>query len=124
MGMFHFSIASALIFFSCAQELWPQASPLRLSESIPLTNVDGRIDHLAVDLAGERLFVCALGNNTVEVIDLRKSVRIHSISGLGAPQGVAYIPSLDRLVVANNQGGRVNIYDGKSFQALGELSLG
>jgi DNA-binding beta-propeller fold protein YncE len=76
---------------------------------------------LALDASGERLFVCALGNNTVEVLDLRKGERIHSITGLGAPQGIVYIPELDRLFVANDKGGIFKIYDGKSFQAVGEL---
>src|SRR4051812_38164149 len=46
----------------------PAASPatLRLAQTIPLPGVQGRIDHLAIDLPGERLFICALGNNTVE----------------------------------------------------------
>jgi len=85
--------------------------------------VEGRIDHLAFDAAGARLFVCALGNNTVEVIDLGKSERIHSINGLASPQGIAYIPKLDRLFVANDKGGICKIYDAKSFQPVGELNL-
>ena len=96
---------------------------LKLKQTIPLPGVEGRIDHFAFDPAGERLFVCALGNNTVEVLDLRKVERVHSITGLGAPQGVAYVPELDRLVVANEKGGICRIYDGKSFQALGELNF-
>src|SRR4029434_1890559 len=67
--------------------------------------------------------VCALGNNTVEVLDLRKGQRAHSITGLGAPQGIAYIPELDRIFVANDKGGICKIYDGKSFQTVGELNL-
>jgi DNA-binding beta-propeller fold protein YncE len=85
--------------------------------------VEGRIDHFAFDAAGERLFVCALGNNTVEVLDLRKGERVHSIAGLGAPQGIAYIPELDRLFIANDKGGICRIYDGKSFQVLGQLDF-
>jgi DNA-binding beta-propeller fold protein YncE len=94
-----------------------------LRQAIALPGVEGRIDHLAIDTAGERLFVCALGNNTVEVIDLRKAQRIHSITGLGAPQGIAYIPELDRLFVANDRGGICKIYDAKSFQPLGEIDF-
>jgi DNA-binding beta-propeller fold protein YncE len=99
------------------------AVPLKLKQTIPLSGVEGRIDHFGFDAAGERLFVCALGNNTVEVLDLHKGQRIHSITGLGAPQGIAYIPELDRLFVANDKGGICKIYDGKSFQAVGELDF-
>ena len=98
-------------------------TPLKLKTTVALQGVEGRIDHFAFDAAGERLFVCALGNNTVEVIDLRSSQRVHSITGLGAPQGVAYIPELNRLFVANDKGGICKIYDGKSFQVVGELDL-
>src|SRR5438132_8061383 len=100
-----------------------QTAPLKLTETIALPGVEGRIDHLAFDAAGERLFVCALGNNTVAVIDLRKAQRVHSITGLGAPQGVAYVPELDRILVANDKGGICKIYDAKSFQQTGELDL-
>ena len=100
-----------------------EEAALQLKQTIPLPGVQGRIDHLAIDTAGERLFVSALGNNTVEVIDLRKGERIHSITGLGAPQGIAYIPELNRLFVANDKGGIFKIYDGKSYQTVGELDF-
>ncbi|HEV2234614.1 MAG TPA: hypothetical protein VGV68_14575, partial [Terriglobia bacterium] len=38
---------------------------LRLVKTIPLPNVAGRVDHLSFDLKSRRLFVAALGNNTV-----------------------------------------------------------
>src|SRR5437899_1886870 len=95
----------------------------KLKQTVPLPGVEGRIDHFALDASGERLFVCALGNNTVEVLDLRKGDRIRSITGLGAPQGIVYIPELDRLFVANDKGGICKIYDGKSFEAVGELDF-
>jgi DNA-binding beta-propeller fold protein YncE len=69
------------------------------------------------------LFVCAVGNNTVEVLDLRKGVRIHSITDLGAPQGIAYVPELNRIFVANDKGGICKVYDGKSFQQISELNF-
>ena len=96
---------------------------IKLKQTIPLPGVEGRIDHFAFDTAGDRLFVCALGNNTVEVLDLRKGERIRSIAGLGAPQGVAYIPQLDHVFVANDKGGVCKIHDGKSFRQIGELNF-
>jgi DNA-binding beta-propeller fold protein YncE len=91
---------------------------LELQQTIALPGIEGRIDHLDYDSAGERLFVCALGNNSVEVVDLRKGERVHSISGLGAPQGLAYIAELNRLFVANDKGGLCQFYDAKSWQLL------
>ena len=101
----------------------PGGAGLQLQQTIFLSGVEGRVDHLALDAAGDRLFVCALGNNTVEILDLRKGQRIHSIAGLGAPQGIAYIPELDRLFIANDKGGICKIYDEKSFQTVGELEF-
>ena len=96
---------------------------LELKQTIQLTGVEGRIDHLDLDAANERLFVCALGNNTAEVLDLRKGERVHSITGLGAPQGLVYIPELNRLFIANDRGGVCKIYDAKSYQPVGEINF-
>jgi len=98
-------------------------APFQLKQTIPLPGVEGRIDHFDVDVSGQRLFVCALGNNTVEVVDLNKGERIHTISGLGAPQGVAFVPELNRLLVANDNGGVCNIYDANSFQLIGKVDF-
>jgi hypothetical protein len=113
----------ALVFCYTLATVRAQTAPLKLTKTIALPGVEGRIDHFAFDAAGERLFVCALGNNTVEILDLRKGERIHSITGLGAPQGIAYIPELSRISVANDKGGICKIYDGKSFQPVGELDF-
>src|SRR6184192_3159098 len=118
-------LRSALVVASCGCIIAApaQEKTLKLKQTIPLPGVEGRIDHFALDASGERLFVCALGNNTVEVLDLRKGERIRSITGLGAPQGIVYIPELDRLFIANDKGGLCKIYDGKSFQQISELNF-
>jgi DNA-binding beta-propeller fold protein YncE len=118
-------LRSALVVASCGCiiAVHAQEKTLKLKQTIPLPGVEGRIDHFALDASGERLFVCALGNNTVEVLDLRKGERIRSITGLGAPQGIVYIPELDRLFVANDKGGIFKIYDGKSLQQISELNF-
>ena len=96
---------------------------IQLTQTIPLPGVEGRIDHFARDTAGDTLFVCALGNNSVEVIDLRRGERIRSITGLGSPQCVAYIPQLNRLFIANDKGGVCKIYDSKSYRLVGEINF-
>src|SRR5437870_4968412 len=84
---------------ACAQ----QSEPLRQIGAVVLPDVQGRIDHLSVDVKNQRLFVAALGNNTVEIIDLKNGKRIHTIPGLAEPQGVLYLPSVNRLYVANGK---------------------
>ena len=120
-----FFIRSAVLVTCCAcvTAVKGEEKAFKLKQTISLPGVEGRIDHLALDTPGERLFVCALGNNTLEVLDLRKGERIHSITGLGAPQGIAYIPELNRIFVANDKGGILKIYDAKSLQTVGELNF-
>ena len=91
---------------------------LSLESRIPLPNVKGRIDHLSVDLKGQRLFVAAVDNHTVEVIDLKLGQRIHTITGLAEPQGVFYDASTNRLFVACALDGVTKVFDGITFQAL------
>jgi DNA-binding beta-propeller fold protein YncE len=91
---------------------------------IPLLGVEGRIDHMAVDEAGKRLFLAALGNNTVEVIDLAAGRRVHTLTGLHEPQGIAYAPGSRRLFVANGQSGSLSVFDAASYQARGSLPFG
>src|SRR5438094_4028951 len=120
-----FFIRSAILVACCCCMTGANAEEkvFKLKQTIPLPGVEGRIDHLALDASGERLFVCALGNNSVEVLDLRNGERIHSITGLGAPQGIVYIPDLGRLFVENDKGGICRIYNGKSFEAVGALDF-
>lgn len=98
--------------------------PLKPVQTISLTGVDGRIDHMSVDLKGRRLFVAALGNNTLEVVDLAQGKQIRSVTGLREPQGVAYIPELDQVVVANGDDGTLRVFDAKSFTNIANLTLG
>src|SRR5262245_32992299 len=102
-----------------------QASPpLSLERTIELPGVQGRIDHMSLDTKGERLFVAALGNNTVEVVDLKAGKRANTISGLRDPQGVLYLPLNNRLYVANGEDGSVRIFDGTSLKQLKTIDYG
>ena len=80
------------------------SSPLRLERKIILAEVRGRIDHLAIDEGGGRLFVAEVENGSVDEIDLRAGKVIGRISGLREPQGVAYLPAQKELVVACGDG--------------------
>jgi len=89
-----------------------------------MPHVEGRIDHMALDVAGQRLFVAALGNNTLEVIDVRNAKHLRTIPGLHEPQGVAYTPATTRIYVANRADGSLHIYDGTSFALVKIVSYG
>jgi len=100
-----------------------QNAPLRLVDTIPLPNVHGRIDHFDVDVSGHRLFMSALGNNTLEVFDLRSNKVIHEIHGLHEPQGVTYVPKSNRIFVANGDDGKCGVFDGSTYQLLKTVQL-
>ena len=90
--------------------------------AIAMPGVKGRIDHLSIDLKRHRLFVAALGNNTVEVLDVEGNRRETSLPGFGEPQGVLYLPDPDRLVVANGSADRVDILDGNTFALVKRIA--
>jgi YVTN family beta-propeller protein len=92
------------------------AAPLQLESSIALPNVAGRIDHLAADADGQRVFVAALGNNTVEVVDLAAKKVAHTITGLHEPQGVAYLNGEQLIAVANGGDGSCQLFDARTFE--------
>lgn len=72
---------------------------------IPLGYVNGRIDHLAVDLAGGLLFVAELRNGSVSVIDLAAGAVVARATGLAEPQGIAFLPATRTIYVATGGDG-------------------
>jgi len=99
-----------------------EPAALQLTQTIPLPGVKGRFDHFALDVKGRRLFVAALGNNTLEVIDLLAGKRIQSIAGMSKPTGVLYLPESNRIFVANGDDGTLKILDGATFKVAESLT--
>lgn len=99
------------------------ASSLKLVNRISIPDVEGRIDHIAIDVNGHRLFVCALENNTVEVIDLNANIRIHTISGLAEPQGILFLPESNKLYITSGQTGRCDIFNADTFNQIGNIQF-
>jgi hypothetical protein len=97
---------------------------MQIEAKIPLGDVNGRIDHMAIDLARQRLFVAELGNGSLGVVDLKERKVLHRIAGLKEPQGVAYVPSTDTIYVSNASDGSVRLFRGTDFAAMGQIELG
>ena len=95
----------ALLFLSATLVKAQSTERLKLEKTIELPDVQGRIDHMSIDVQHERLFVSALGNHTLEVIDLKAAKRANTIPGLQEPQGALFVPSRDRLYVASAKDG-------------------
>lgn len=100
-----------------------ESEALSLETSISLPNVKGLIDHFSVGVKGQRLFVAAVANHSVEVIDVKSGRRGRSLTGLSEPQGVFYDASADRLFVACGLDGVTKIFDGTTFQALASVTF-
>jgi DNA-binding beta-propeller fold protein YncE len=102
-----------------------QSSPtLRQVASIPLPGVKGRFDHLAFDPSTQRLFVAALGNNTVEVVDTAKPAHDRSVTGFHEPQGVAFVGDVDGVAVANGNNGTLQLLDAQTLTTRWTIYIG
>jgi DNA-binding beta-propeller fold protein YncE len=115
-------LLGAILLAQQSQPVAIKSSPLVLTGAIPLPGVQGRIDHLAIDPKG-RLFISALGNNSVEVLDLAGGIRAHSIAGIPKPQGVAYAPEFKKLFVGSDEG-KLYVYDGDTYSITTSIDFG
>jgi DNA-binding beta-propeller fold protein YncE len=123
--LFLFVVATMLAFCSSTYAQDPSQSTDLLTQvqTIPLDGVEGRIDHFGLDAKGKRLFVAALGNDTVEVVDLVAGKVTKHISNLRTPQGIGFAPESNRLAVANGQDGSCRLFDGTSLQQTATIEL-
>lgn|ERR1035437_682495 len=99
-----------------------EPATLNLTQTIPLPGVKGRFDHFAIDAKGQRLFVAALGNNTLEVVDLAAGKRIRSVSGMSKPTGILYLPDQNQVIVANGDDGTLKVLSGTDYKVLQNLT--
>src|SRR2546422_4606140 len=106
-----------IILASCTLAVGAQEKlPLKLIATTPMPGFTGDFDHFGLDLKGNRLFLAAEDQKTVEVFDLRTGGRLHSIEGFGHPLTMAYLPESDRLVVTDEGDGAVQLVDCKEYK--------
>ena len=98
------------------------SAPLTLEKSIPLTDVKGGFDLMAVDAPGHRLFLCAEENNTVEVIDLAAGKRLKSLPGFEEPKWAVYRAKQHRLYISQASGA-VAVLDSRTFAPVKEYKF-
>jgi len=96
---------------------------LKLVQTILLPEIDGRIDHFAIDVKGRRAFLAALAKNTIEVVDLRVGRVIHTVPGFAKPQGVLFVPQFNKLFVASGADGSVKTLDGTTLAVIHAASV-
>src|SRR6266850_3500801 len=119
-----FFILIMVFSFGITLQTHPQKKPqLELIATIPMPNVTGRIDHLGFDSKGQLLFVAALGNNTMEVVNLRERTVIHTVKKLSKPQGIRFIKENNAVVVANGDTGECDIFNAETFEKVASVKL-
>jgi len=116
-------MAGLVAFTSCSAQDESGKQLLKLEKEIALPNVKGRIDHIDINLKDQVAYVAALGNNTLEIVDLKSSKVTGSITGLDEPQGVAYITKHDELFVANGGTGECYFYNAKTLTKTGSIKF-
>lgn len=114
----------ALAMLATQRAAAANAHPLVLEARIPLGDVKGRIDHLALDGGRQRLYVAELGNDSVGVVDLKERKTVRTLTGLREPQGIAYVPLSDTVYVANAGDGSVRMFQGADLTPVGQIALG
>jgi DNA-binding beta-propeller fold protein YncE len=97
---------------------------LELETKIPLDGVRGRIDHMSIDLARNRLLVAALGGDSIAVVDLQGRRLDRLIDKFREPQGVGYDAATDTVYVANAGDGSVRLLKGADLAPIGRIDLG
>jgi DNA-binding beta-propeller fold protein YncE len=95
-----------------------QSSALKLTQRIALPNVNGRMDHMGIDIGGQRLFATAFDNHTLSVIDLKAGQQVRLVPDLNQPQAAYYDAATNHLFVSAGGDGSVKMFDGKTFQLL------
>ena len=98
-------------------------STLELKSRIPLAKVDGRMDHVGVDIAGQRLFAAAFDNRTLEVIDVQAGKQAHTIANLSQPQQSYFDAPTNHLFISSSGDGTVKVFDGSTFELLQTTEL-
>jgi DNA-binding beta-propeller fold protein YncE len=116
-----FLITSSAAFVLCG--CYAQSNSVKLISTISLTGVNGRIDHMAYNSRKQALYIAALGNNSIEVVDLKTSAVIHSIKDLSEPQGLVYISGSNTLFVSNSSNGECIAFNAETFQQVASVKL-
>lgn len=82
-----------------------------MRRTISLPAGTGKFDHFAIDLKANRLFIAATGNKSVEILDLKSGQVIESLTGLGKPHGLAWIPDTSRLYASDGDQADVKVFE-------------
>src|SRR5260370_40131426 len=100
----HFPLLGILLLAFAATAHSQPSAPLKLLQKIPLPGVPGPLDHMGIDVRGQRLFIPAEQHQTVEVVDLKAAKRIRTLSDVLWHSTIAYNPHTNENVVTDRAG--------------------
>jgi len=124
LGAAALAVACLLVSVPLPARAAGEQAPLpRLVTRIPLPEVKGRLDHLALDRASGRLFLAALGNGTIEVLDLGANRPVARLGQAAGPQGVLYLSGLGKLFVTDGEGASVEVFEGAGLRSGGHTAV-
>jgi DNA-binding beta-propeller fold protein YncE len=123
MEMRRTALLALLSLGCCAYSQAHSSDPLQLRKTATLPAVTGKFDHFAFDAAGQRLFIAATGNHSVEVLNVDSGKIVERITGLGKPHGLAWVADEQKLFVADGTLADLRIYSGSPFKLLADIPL-
>jgi len=99
--------------------------PLTLVKTIEMPEVPPGpyTDHMALDVAGQRLFVTPQANKSVDVLNLKTGKVLHTIAGFGNPHSILYLPQRNRLFVTDGGAGSLKIFDATTYREVKSIKL-
>jgi hypothetical protein len=119
-----FFILFSILLISFAPGAQAQAGPpLKLVQTIPLPGVPGALDHMGIDVQGQRLFIPAEQHHTVEVVDLKAGKRIRTISDVSWPSTIVYRPQSNEIFVTDRSQGSVEVFSGDTYKLVKTIKL-
>lgn len=96
---------------------------LLLKSTIKLEAVKGCFDLMALDAKGQRLFLAAEDNHTLEVIDLKNDKPLVSLSGFNEPKWIVYHPESNRLYISTGGDGKVVVLNATTYKTIKSFSF-
>jgi hypothetical protein len=100
-----------------------QQQPLRLTQTIALPGVKGRLDHMGVDLEKKRLFVATVTNNTLEVVDLTGGKVINRLAGIKDAQDALFLGGDFNKLYVSSLDGHVRVFQGDTFRLVQDFKV-
>jgi hypothetical protein len=114
-----FAFLAGAMIDACGQE----QDALKLVRTMPLPGVAGRLDHMSVDLEKKRLFVAAVGNNSLEIVDLTDGKTIKSLNGIQEAQDALFLGGEFNKLYVSSLDGHLRVFQGETLRLVQDFKI-